>query len=256
MKRIVGMTVMIIICVTAFSMPAQADRKIFGFVYPYMTLPKGGLELEYYLDMGLNGWDDKSTPTDENKWTEVDWRHQIEFEFGITDHLDFGFYNVFQQKPYGNFEYEGVKLRTRYRFSEKGALPIDPALYFEVAYFGDEMKFEEMLILAKDIGKIETALNLKFEQELTLDSGKIEHEFIPTVGVGYNFNKHVTLGLEYYGKLKFEKGDIKYFINYLGPTLSITLGRFYWTLAFQPQLGGKDGFAAFRARSLFGIWIM
>ena len=41
--------------------PARADRRIFAFTYPYMTLPGGSFEMEHYLDLGLQGWDDPAT---------------------------------------------------------------------------------------------------------------------------------------------------------------------------------------------------
>lgn len=37
---------------------AHADRRIFGFTYPYMTLPKGGFEIEHYLDASFAETDD------------------------------------------------------------------------------------------------------------------------------------------------------------------------------------------------------
>ncbi|RJO66184.1 MAG: hypothetical protein C4523_13985 [Myxococcales bacterium] len=240
----------------ALSLPeANADRRIFGYTYPYMTLPEGAFEIEHYLDMGLNGWDDPNTPKQEKEWTEVDWTHQVEFEYGITDNLDFGFYNVFRQKPYDDFVYEGLKLRTRYRFGERDRYGLDPAIYFEVGYFGDEVKLEEMLILSKVLGGWELSFNLKGEQEYKLNDKEWEFEVLPLFGFGYHFNPHVALSLEYYGKLKIEGGEYEYFANYLGPALSVAGGPFYWTLAVQPQLGTRDGIAAVQIRSLFGIQI-
>ena len=231
---------------------SQADRRIFGYTYPYMTLPKGTLELEHYLDIGLNKWDNSATPDLEESWTQVDWKHQIEFEYGITDRLDFGFYNVFSQKPYGTFSYDGLKLRSRYRFLDPGALFIDPAIYLEVGYFGEEIKFEEMIILAKHLGNFELAFNAKAEQEIILEDKSWEYELLPLVGVGYHFNHNFALSLEYYGKLKIEQGEVEYFVSYLGPALSVAGGNFYWTVAIQPQLGTRDSLAAVQIRSLFG----
>jgi hypothetical protein len=232
---------------------ASADRRIFGYTYPYQTLPQGSRELEHYLDMGFNDWDDESTPEPEDEWTAVDWKHQLEFEYGITDHLDFGFYNVFSQKPYGSLGYDGFKLRSRLRFKEQGELLFDPAIYFEVGYFGEEIKLEEMLILAKRLGRIEIAFNAKVEQEFKIASGKWEHEFLPLLGIGYHFNNNFAVSLEYYGKLKIEDGKVEYYINYLGPAFSVSGGAFFWTLAIQPQLGSRKSKAAVQVRSLFGV---
>jgi len=231
---------------------ARADRRIFGWTYPYMTLPEGVLELEHYLDAKFNDYDNPATGTVERDWNVVDWQHQVEFEYGITDHLDFGFYNVFGQKPYGDFAYKGAKVRSRYRFSDEGVLPVDPALYLEVAYYGDEIKMEEMLILSKKLGRFEFSLNAKGEQELVLDDNSWEFEVIPMLGAGYHITDYVAVGVEYYGKTKFKAGEYDYFVSYLGPTVSVAGRNFFWTLAAQPQLGSDEDRAAVQVRSLFG----
>ncbi len=232
---------------------AHADRRIFGFTYPHTTLPQGGFEIEHYLDIGLNGWDDPDTAALESDWKQVDWRHQLEFEYGITDNLDVGLYNVFRQPPFGAFGYEGIKLRFRYRFGA-GDLPINPALYLEAGYFGDEIKLEQMLILGTRFKGLEMALNLKAEQEIPIANNvEPEHELIVTYAIGFHFNMHVALSLEYYGKLKLEQSRFEYFISYLGPALSVSGNHFYWTVAAQPQLGTFREKAAIQIRSLFGI---
>ena len=252
MRRI-GLAVLFLAAFVMVTGEARADRRIFGWTYPYMTLPQGVLEMEHYLDIKLNGYDDPSTDKVEEDWTEVDWQHQVEFEYGITDNLDFGFYNVFGQKPFGDFGYKGAKIRSRYRFADEGVLAIDPALYVEFAYYGAEIKIEEMLILAKKLGRFELALNIKGEQELVLADNAWEFEVIPMFGVGYHITNAVAVGLEYYGKAKFKDGDFDYFASYLGPTVSVAGKSFYWTIAAQPQLGTDKDRAAVQVRSLFGV---
>lgn len=237
---------------TLVSVEGRADRRIFGYTYPYQTLPQGTLELEHYLDAGMNGWENPDAIPPERDWTRVNWRHQVEFEYGITDRLDFGFYNVFSQAPYGNFRYDGVKLRSRYRFAEQGQLPVDPAIYLEVAYLGEEVKTEEILILSKRIGRLEIAFNAKVEQAYNLRDKEWEFEAQPLLGIGYHFNNQVALGLEYVGKLEMEEGELEYVASYAGPALSVAGGPFYWTVAVQPQLGARSSVAALQVRSLFG----
>ena len=238
--------------ILAFPTIGKADRRIFGYTYPYQTLPKGMLELEHYLDLGLAGWDDPTTLTIEDSWSAPDWRHQLEFEYGITDHLDFGFYNVFRQKPYGTLQYEGLKVRSRYRFGEQGQRSIDPAIYFEAAYSGTAVKLEQMLILSKILGNFELTVNAKVEQEYELKNKEWEYEVLPLVGIGYHYNHYLALSLEYYGKLKVEEGEMEYYVSYLGPAISVAGNQFYWTVAVQPQLGDRAGLATIQIRSLFG----
>ena len=122
---------------------ASADRRIFGRTYPYMTLPKGGFETELYLDADIKRTDDPDTWLIENGY-RPSWVLQLEFEYGITDRLDFGFYTVFRQKAYKDFELRGVKLRSRYRLFDEGVLPVDLAFYLEVVYYSNEVKLEEI----------------------------------------------------------------------------------------------------------------
>jgi len=230
----------------------HADRRIFGYVYPYQTLPQGGLELEHYLDLGLAGWDNPATATVEKAWSKPSWQHQIELEYGITDHLDFGFYNVFSQDPFGTMKFDGVKLRSRYRLGEVGDHLLDTAIYGELEYYGDKAAAEEMIILGKRAGRLEVSLNLRAEQEYQFSGREMEFEFLPVLGVGYHLTPAVALSLEYLGTFSIEDEQSK-FVSYLGPSLSVAGRNFFWTLAVQPQLGNEAGLARIQIRSLFGI---
>lgn len=233
---------------------AMADRRIFAKTYPYMTLPKGGFEIEHYLDADIRRVDDPDSRLIENGY-RPSWTMQVEFEYGITDRLDFGFYTVFRQKAYQDFELRGVKLRSRYRLFDEGELPVDTALYLELVYYGDEVKIEEIIILARKFGSVETAVNFKFEEEFKLKGPETEFEFVfvPSVGVGYHFNHNLSLGLEWYGKLAVEHGEAEDFINYLGPAISVAGDHFFWTVLVAAQLNGVDDGVGIQARSLFGV---
>lgn len=233
----------------------MADTKTFAYTYPARTIQEGELELEHYLDAGLQQWNNPATEKKETAWSEVDWKHQVEFEYGITNAWDFGFYNVFSQKPYSDFKYEGIKLRTRYNFGEGRHWRMDPGLYLEVGYFGDAVKFEEMAILSLTENIFETSLNLKAEQEIEYggSSTEVEHELIISYAAGFHIGAQTALSLEYYGKAKFEEGELDYFVNYLGPTFHVAAGPFYWNIAAQPQLGNNKDKAAIRFRSIFAV---
>lgn len=249
------------LCLTASTV--KADRRIFPHTYPYMTLPRGGFELEYYLDARYIEADDPSTVTIEDD-IDVDWQHQLEFEYGITDHTDFGFYNVFRQEPYSSLKYRGIKLRTRHRFGESGQWPLDVGTYLEFYYFDDELKLEERLILAKTLGQWEINCNIKFEHEWAEakggdiykgDFGETETEFNPTLGIGYHFNENLALGIEYFAITELEDYEWGPYIQYVGLSVSITTKKFWWSVSFQPQVSGFDDEVLFQARSLFGIYL-
>jgi hypothetical protein len=232
---------------------ARADRRIFGYVYPYQTLPQDTLELEHYLDAGINHWDNPDTVKQERDWTRVAWQHQFELEYGVTDHLEVALYNVFSQAPFGDFRYDGLKLRSRYRFAEQGQLAVDPAVYLELVYFGDKVEAEGMLILAKRVGRFEFAFNAKVEEAYQLNDKAWELELTPLLGIGYHLTNGFSVGIESMVMLEREGGELEYVGSYLGPALSVSTGRFYWTTAAQAQLGKKDGIPAVQVRSLIGL---
>jgi hypothetical protein len=237
----------------AAARPARADRRIFAYTYPYMTLPQGSFELEHYLDLGLNNWDNPATPTRERDWTHPSWQHQVEFEYGITDRLDFGFYNVFKQDPFGTMRFDGVKMRSRYRFADPGVHPVDIATYLEFSYFGDEIEIEQKLIASKILGRVEISFNGTIEEGLELGPQEWEYLVTPSLGVGYHLLPGFALTLEYVGRMLIAEEKVAYFASYVGPGLSVAAGPFYWTLAGEWQLGKRSDMPAVQVRSLLGI---
>jgi hypothetical protein len=232
---------------------ARADRRIFAYTYPYMTLPKDSLELEHYLDLGLNNWDNPATPALERDWTKPSWRHMVEFEYGITDRLDFGFYNVFKQDPFGTFKFDGVKARSRYRISDPAVHAIDTALYGELSYFGDKVEVEQKLILSKILGQVEVVFNGTAKEVYAMNAKQWEYMLTPAMAIGYHLSNSLALGAEYTGRAKFKSGEMDYFASYLGPAISFARGAFYWTLGAQWQLGKRADMPSIQVRSLLGI---
>lgn len=242
------------IAILSAGVDAAADNRIFGYSYPYMTLPQGGFEIEHILDAGLFRADDPSTGRVEDVLRPA-WEHQIELEYGISDHMDFGFYNVFTQGPYEGLKYEGVKLRSRYRFAEQGDLFVDPAVYLEVSYFGDEVELEQRLILAKTWKKLELALNLKAEEEFGLKykETEVEYVFTPSLGVGWRFTERFAAGVEYAGRIARAEEEWEPYTDFVGPSISVAGSHFWWSLAIQKQLSATAGRPTWRARSMFAV---
>ena len=220
-KRIVryGFWLVVLCC----SSLAYADRRSYVWTYEYMTMPKGASEVEYYLTAkvpDLHGYDDRNT-----------WEHQVEYEYGLTDHWDAAVYQRWQQtntQVEDEFEYTGTKLRTRYRFGEKGMYPLDMLLYLEYIRPDDSQSpevLEGKLVLAKDFGEINVAYNQIVEDGIT-NSGETEHEY--AAGLNYEFNPTWKLGFESTGNLTEDE-------YYLGPTVSWA-GEKFWV-----ALGGLRG---------------
>src|SRR3989338_6196173 len=158
---------------------SYADRLSYVWTYEYQTMPKGHAEIEYYL-------------TEEQKNIEKakpnTWKHWVELEYGITDHWDISMYQQFKQsntESSNTFEYDGFKIRTRYRILEKDKLPIDTLLYLEYIRNDNLEKpnvFEGKVILAKDLWDFNIAYNQIYKQELH-SGGKTENEY--AAGISY-----------------------------------------------------------------------
>ncbi|UCC96978.1 MAG: hypothetical protein JSW66_14170 [Phycisphaerales bacterium] len=215
----------IVLLLLGFSSLAYADRRAYVWTYEYMTMPEGASELEYYLTTkvpDLHKYDDRNS-----------WEHQVEYEYGLTDFWDIAVYQRWQHTVTpadDKFEYTGTKLRTRYRFGEKGMYPLDVLLYLEYIRPDDSDSpevLEGKLILARDFGKINLAYNQIVEDGIS-NGGETEHAY--ATGVSYEFNPAWKLGIESTGNLS----DDKY---YLGPTVSWAHEKFWVALG---ALGGLN----------------
>ena len=191
-----------------------ADRRAYVWTYEYQTMPKGHAEVEYYLTQERNNIE-KAKPST--------WKHWVELEYGVTDHFDVSMYQQFKQSnttSSNTFEYDGFKLRSRYRISEKGKLPLDTLLYLEYIRNDNLEKanvMEGKVILAKDIYGFNIAYNQVFKQELE-EGGKTEHEY--AAGINYALTPRLKIGAESKGNYT----DRKY---YIGPTVSWSASRFW-----------------------------
>jgi hypothetical protein len=195
-----------------------ADQRSYTFTYQPLTSPKGGLDVELYTTF--------VDPTDGSARGRG-WQHQIELEYGITDSWDVALYNVFR-RPYGaELEYEAVKLRSRYRLTEPGASLVDTVLYVEAKRsFVDERptSFEEKLIVGKDFGRANLALNLVAEQELVAGATELEWGF--AAGASWEFSPSFRLGAETFGDVKEATtpgGDELVLEAWAGPAVSVSL---------------------------------
>ena len=80
---------------------ARADERDYVWTYDYSSLAKGSSEIEYYMT---------SVVPDRQTSRQNDWQHQVELEYGITDHFDAALYQVFEQPAGGTMQYAGFKV--------------------------------------------------------------------------------------------------------------------------------------------------
>ena len=175
---------------------AFAHMKDYIFNQGYHTSRKGEVELEFYNDLNLSEADNDDT---------YDSKHQVELEYGLTDHLQLAYYEVFTWDRAKDWKRDAFKLEAKYRFFQSGELPVDIALYGEYQNPNGSRdsrsdKLEGKLILSRDFGRWNLVANLIAEREIN------QHEDLQweyTAGVSYAVKPTLRLGLE----LKEDLGD-------------------------------------------------
>lgn len=214
---------------------AAADQRPYAFTYPAVTAPRGGLDLEFHSLYS----DPREGPRQ--------WEHQVELEYGITDRWDVALYNVFT-RPYGGpFRYEAAKLETRLRLADAGEWPVDVVLYGEIEQSVVDDKpttFEEKLIVAKDLGRANLAVNLVAEQEIA--KGKTELEWGWSAGASWEVHPALRLGGETFGNVRTvdqPTGESRQTRAWAGPAVAVSL----------PAHGGVLKGSALTVTAAFGL---
>jgi hypothetical protein len=272
MKTIIKCSVAL--CVLLLPSLALATPVPLPFTYPYETLAKGEAEDELYGDMTpLRVQADPLDPTKGRLW-EPAYVLQNELEYGVTDHVELAWYQVFQANPVdggGNLmTFDGFKFRARIRVAEAGELPLDVALYFELETLHDEWSLEEKVILAKRFGRFHWMANLWVEQEMNrpMDDAQRNVDFVvnPTTGITYEVAPSFQPGIEYWGRgILGAREDTSVdtindrLHNFLGPTVHFDWGKLWWSLGVyadlnnmnKPQLG--ETYGPVWVRSLLGL---
>jgi hypothetical protein len=222
---------------------ARADRRYYGETYTAQTAPRGSLDLELW-----------STFHDRPREGGLHvWRHQVELETGITDRWDVAVYNIARQIQGKDLEYEALKLETRYRLAEPGRWFVDPVIYLELKKtVVDDRPFsvEEKIILSKDLGRLNLALNLAAEQEFA--GGKVEHDGEWAAGGSWEIVPAFRVGAEAFGAVAEEAGTDRLQAQaWAGPAVSIAWGRSWLLLA--TGVGLTDSSERVRARAVLAF---
>ncbi len=176
--------------------PAEAHLRDYLLTQPYYTAKRGEVEVELHNDVNFTDADNDDTYTS---------KHQIEVEYGLTDHLQVAYYEVYTWDRAKDWERDAFKVEAKLRFAEAGRWPVDLALYTEYknpdghrSAHSDEL--ENKVIVSKDLGPWNLAGNFVFEKKLNTHS---DWEFEYTAGISYGLTARTRLGLE----LKETLGD-------------------------------------------------
>lgn len=248
---------------------ASATPHPLPFSYPYATLPSGAIEVEQYVDL-VPVRVARELPGSTESVPAIRSALVTELEFGITDHLELGWYFAFEQSAAAAgpaLRFNGVKQRLRYRFAEEGQWPVDLGVYLEVAELYAEIEIEEKILVSRRFGPVTAVTNLWIEQEYFFQRAAWKHVYHPTVGVSFEASPRVSPGVEYWVRGSFGKeapvvaGALEEKPHhYLGPTLLLQMGEAALTMGAYARLDdfGKaqepgDPWGKLWMRALIGV---
>lgn len=224
---------------------AAADRRSFTNTYEYSTVPEGKTALEMWATQGRLTWDADSPQFYESI---------LEVEHGLTDHWDIAYYTVMSEVTGAGGAGEGlhldeVRLETRYRFADRGELPVDLLVYLELSrHFGESVYgIEGKVIAAHDFDKLLVAANAISEIHVGKDVKEIEPELAYAVGASYELDPKLRFGVETWGA----RDEGTNFAS-VGPAVSLAPGGNLW-VAFTAGFGLTDATEKFVARAIIGI---
>ena len=246
-------TVVTVIALLASTSTSRADRKSFTNTYEYATLPEGQTELELWHTQSRDTWD---------KATAERFEEKIEIEHGITDHLDASMYTVLTEVAGGAMggdqplSLDAIRFETRYRVADRGQLPVDTVLYFEVAKdFGKSVyELEGKWIAARDFDRVTAAVNLIGVGKIGNDVRTNEFDLGWAAGLTYEITPKLRLGAETWGL--HDRLGTRWAA---GPALSLAPTSKFWLAAtagfgFEDHVESDDySGAAFSGRLIMGI---
>ena len=224
---------------------AHADRRSFTNTYEYSTVPEGKTALEMWSTLGRTTWHADSPQF---------YEQILEVEHGLTDHWDIAYYTVLAQVDgdpamSSSLRLDEIRLETRYRFADRGELPVDLLVYLELSkHFGESVYgIEGKVIAARDFDKLLVAANAISEIHVGRDVEEIEPELAWAVGASYELDPKFRFGVETWGAR--DEGTM---FTSVGPAISIAPGGNLW-VAFTAGFGLTDASDKFVARGIIGI---
>ncbi|MHC4995724.1 MAG: hypothetical protein ACYTGQ_11790, partial [Planctomycetota bacterium] len=177
----------------AFAPNASAGARRMAFLNDVHTQPVGKVEYEQWVTWKT----DKDTDASFNRW---EFRH--EFEFGLTDTLQFAIYaadwrHTQSNKGEDKTEYRTTSFELIKQLSDPVIDPIGSALYGEVKIGGEKFALEGKLLLQKDIGPWSLISNTVVEGEWeNAHYSEDKGEFKQLFGASYELSPKMFVGFE------------------------------------------------------------
>ena len=168
---------------------ASAHLKDYLVNQDYYTAKRGEFDVAVWNDMNFTEADNDDSYNS---------RHQLEVEYGICDHLQLAYYEIYAWNRAEDWERDAFKIEAKVRLAQAGQWPVDVALYTEYKnpdghrdIHSDEL--ENKVILSRDFGPVNLVGNFIFERQINAHE---DWQFEYTAGVSYGLTPRVRLGLE------------------------------------------------------------
>ena len=189
-RKITTACLLATVCVVSWTTPSEAHLRDYLFNQSYYTAKRGEIEVETYNDVTMHEVDNS------DKYST---KHQLELEYGVTDHLQAALYTVWKWNKGQEYVYDQWKAEVKYRFFDAGTLPVDLALYTEYINQNgsgpdDSDKMEWKAIASKNWGRWNVTANWIMEK--TIQNAN-KTEFSWTAGVNYAWTPRWKAGLEW-----------------------------------------------------------
>lgn len=191
---------------TGFSADANAGIDPFEFqVYGYQTQGKNHLDPELLSSYIVSGHKDDGLGTSPTFDSQSMMRYAFEFDYGLTDKIDFAYYLNLARPDAQALQYAGSKFRLRGRFAEAGQLPVDLGWYSEIEWWSskfndDQLEAEFMFTMQKDIGNWTIIVNAPdIEKVIVGDNHREVFEVGYRGEVSYQWSDNLRYGLQVYG---------------------------------------------------------
>ncbi len=199
-----GLIMLVSLMCPGFSI-AQVDPWEFE-VYPYRTIGRGVLELEWLNGVVANGFTQGDNGTSGGTLpSQSMWRTALAAAYGLSDRIEAAAY-VNLAKPKGrDLQYSGSKFRVRGSLFDQEQLPVDLGWYIELEYnrvpkFDDQkLELELRPIIQKDFGSFSFMVNPIFEKVLVGPDKNKAFEFGYASGIYYRWLRSISPGLEFFG---------------------------------------------------------
>ncbi len=187
--------------VAALPHAAAAERRAFTHTFEYMTMPDGETELGIDTEQGRSTFDDDAIQRT---------GFRLAIQHGVTDRWDLSLRHGFRQQTgpapadVAPLTLSELELRSRYRFSERGELPVDLAVYAGAAKAvgASVYQLEGKLLLARDLGLLTIAAQPIATVELGGDVAEPELQLGWAAGATYEVAPAFKVGAETWGALK------------------------------------------------------